>query len=224
MSLTPGARYKAMRLLNGIHEKTGGRSRGVRDVAELETGLTQEESKAAWGDLLVLGLIERFSQEFAARLSVAGVNFIESGRLVAELSGGPPPAEPLRSVFIVRGPGVVVGEAVAQFVEEIHCRAVLLDDPARSIMEQVEAHADVGFAIVLLTTEELGGTAELRPRLNVLMDLGYLLGRLGRANVCAFAVDSELDLPRDMAGVALDSLDASGKWKSTLARLLTPDA
>jgi len=41
-----------MRLLNAIYDKTGGRGRGVKDVTELDTTLTEEEAKAAWRDLI----------------------------------------------------------------------------------------------------------------------------------------------------------------------------
>lgn len=214
--LAPVARRKAMQLLKAIHEKTGGRGRGVRDVTELESGLTPEESRGAWTDLLSLGLIERFSQEFTARLSPAGVDFIDSGRLLAESTLQPANS---RKVFIVRGYDTGAREAVAQFVEEIDFRAIMLDDPAqqgRTIMEQVEAHGEADFAIVLLAPSDLGSA----PSLHILMELGYFLGRLGRTKVCALAIDSAMNLPADLAGVVLESFDPSGGWKSTLRRKL----
>ena len=73
----------AMILLGAIYKKTGGRSRGVRDVAELETGLTAEEARAAWRELLGQGLIERFSQEYAARMSEKGIEVIRSAEAAA---------------------------------------------------------------------------------------------------------------------------------------------
>jgi hypothetical protein len=217
---SPNARGKAMRLLRAIYEKTHGRGRAVRDVTELATDLTDDDAKAAWRVLLDLGLLERFSQDYVARISRAGVEFIDSGQLLAE------EAELTRKVFIVRGPDTEAREAVLRFVEEIGFRAVLLQDqadPGKTIMEQVERLGDVYFAAVLLTPDDLGssaGAAEFRPRMNVLMELGYFLGRLGRGKVCAFAISSAMDLPSDLAGVALQPFDAFGGWKSALSRVL----
>lgn len=203
----------ARRLLLAIFEKTQGRNRGVRDVAELETGLTAEESRLAWRDLLGQGLIERFSLDYAARLSVKGIEFIQSGRLEDQ---------PLRKVLIIHGHGTGARQAVATFLEGIAFQAILLEDQAT--MQQVETHDNVSFAVVLLTREDLGwtagGTRELRPRLEVLMDIGYLIGRFGRAKVCAFAIECPTDLPADLAGVPLERFDSSVAWKSVLTRVL----
>src|SRR5579862_1038351 len=87
----------AVRLLRAIFDKTGGRSRGVRDVAELETGLTGDEARAGWGDLLARGLIERFSTDYSARLSVEGIEFIESH----PIEEATPSQSPARQVLIV---------------------------------------------------------------------------------------------------------------------------
>lgn len=79
----------AIRLLDAIYRKTGGRSRGVRDVTQLETGLTAEQARAAWQELLSQGLIERFSLDYAARMSEKGVEFMSSGG-AAEALADPP--------------------------------------------------------------------------------------------------------------------------------------
>jgi len=59
----------------------------------------------------------------------------------------------------------------------------------RTIIEKFEDHADVAFAVVLLTPDDRGGSAsvpetEYRPRArqNVVLELGFFLGRLR----CAF--------------------------------------
>jgi hypothetical protein len=226
MSFEPVQR-SAMLLLRAIYEKTQGRSRAVRDVTELETGLTPEDSRSAWRDLLDRGLIERFSQDYAARLSVQGLDYIQSDPPLPAPPPEPlPPQVPLRKVFIVHGSDTGAREAVAQFVTEMGLEAVLLGEQAdngRTIMEQVEAHGEVGFAVILMTLEELGysgGTTELRPSMNVLMELGYFMGRFGRTKVRALVINSPMGIATDLAGVALDSLDASGEWRGTLRREL----
>jgi predicted nucleotide-binding protein len=130
-------------------------------------------------------------------------------------------------VFIVHGHETAARESVAEFIRQCDLHAIVLQEPAehgRTLMDQVETHGEAGFAIVLLTPEDLGltpdGSGDLRPRMNVLMELGYFMGRLGRARTCALAVTSTAQLPSDLAGVVLESFDPSGGWKDALRREL----
>lgn len=131
-----------------------------------------------------------------------------------------------RSVFVVHGHDDGAREAVARFVEKIGFQAIILHEQAnrgRTIIEKVEAHGDVGFAVILLTPDDegckKGGTPQPRARQNVLLELGYFIGRLGRENVCAIA-NGTMELPTDFAGVVWETLDAQGGWKSALGREL----
>jgi len=132
-----------------------------------------------------------------------------------------------RKIFIVHGHDVGAREAVARFVESIDFEAIILSEQAnqgRTIIEKIEAHGDVGFAVVLLTPDDVGGKAgeEFRSRVrqNVLLELGYFLGRLGRDRVCALASTQDMEIPTDFAGVVWEPLDKNGGWKQTLAREL----
>lgn len=60
---------------------------------------------------------------------------------------------------------------------------------------------------------------EPRARQNVLLELGYFIGRLGRAKVCALK-RGELEIPSDFAGVVWEKMDAGNGWKLALAREL----
>ena len=53
----------------------------------------------------------------------------------------------------------------------------------------------------------------------VLLELGYFIGRLGRAKVCALKRGT-LEIPSDFAGVVWENMDSSGSWKLALAREL----
>jgi predicted nucleotide-binding protein len=220
--LTP----KAIRLLKGIYEKTGGRSRAVRDVTELETGLSPEDAKAGWRALMAHGLIEGFNVDYAARMSEKGIEFVQTVEIPAETPVEPAVPKLGRKVYIVRGSASGAHQEVMQFLEQAGCQSILLHEQAagRSIMEQADAHSGVEFAIVLLTPADLGitvgGSGDLRPPLNVLMELGYFIGRLGRTKVCAFALDNTMVGAVDLAGVTLRSFDDSGNWKSALSSSL----
>jgi predicted nucleotide-binding protein len=132
-----------------------------------------------------------------------------------------------RKVFIVHGHDEGAREAVARFFDKIGFQAIILHEQAnqgRTVIEKVEAHGDVGFAIVLLTPDDVGCKAgdepKPRPRQNVLLELGYFIGRLGRAKVCTLVTDSEIEWPSDFAGVVWERFDAAGAWKAALGREL----
>lgn len=130
-----------------------------------------------------------------------------------------------RRVFVVHGHEEGPREAVARFLMQVGFEPIILHEQAnqgRTVMEKVEAHGEVGFAVVLLTPDDVGcvkgGTPEPRARQNVLLELGYFLGRLGRAKVCALK-SGALEIPSDFAGVVWESMDSNG-WKQALGREL----
>lgn len=129
-------------------------------------------------------------------------------------------------MFIVHGHDDGARESVARFLEKIGFEPIILHEQAnqgRTVIEKVEAHGDVGFAVVLLTPDDegskRGGAIEYRPRQNVLLELGYFMGRLGRERVCALK-KNDLEIPSDFAGVVWEDMDTSGGWKLSLAREL----
>lgn len=131
----------------------------------------------------------------------------------------------LRKVFVVHGHDEGARETVARFLMQLGFDPIILHEQAnqgRTVMEKVEAHGDVDFAVVLLTPDDegnaKGGTPEPRARQNVLLELGYFLGRLGRDKVCALKRGT-LEIPSDFAGVVWESMDGNG-WKQALGREL----
>ena len=131
-----------------------------------------------------------------------------------------------RRVFIVHGHDGEARETVARFLESIGFDPIILHEQAnqgRTVIEKVEANSDVGFAVVLLTPDDegcsKGGKPEPRARQNVLIELGYFIGRLGRERVCALK-RGEVDIPSDFAGVVWETMDAGNGWKQALGREL----
>jgi predicted nucleotide-binding protein len=135
-------------------------------------------------------------------------------------------AAPSRNIFIVHGHDEAARQTVARFIERIGFEAIILSEQAnqgRTVIEKIEAHGDVGFAVVLLTPDDVGGKGadSLRPRArqNVLLELGYFIALLGRERVCTLA-KGDLEIPTDFAGVVWEPLDDGGAWKTALAREL----
>lgn len=132
-------------------------------------------------------------------------------------------------VFVVHGHDEAARESVARFLERIGIEAVILHEQAtggRTIVEKLEHYADVDFAVVLLTPDDVGGVEtsspdKLQPRArqNVVLELGFFVGKLGRRHVCALYKGS-LELPSDYLGVGYVALDEGGGWRLQLAKEL----
>jgi predicted nucleotide-binding protein len=117
---------------------------------------------------------------------------------------------------------------VALFLERLGIEPVILHEQANrgaTLIEKLERNSDVQFAVVLLTPDDEGRLVApdevLRPRArqNVVLELGYFVGRLGRAKVCAL-YGGEIELPSDWHGVIWVALDDRGAWKMELFREL----
>ncbi len=129
-------------------------------------------------------------------------------------------------VFIVHGHDGEAKAEVARFIEKLGFTPVILHELAskgRTIIEKVESNSDVSFAVVLLTPDdegnEKGKPPEPRARQNVVLELGYFVGRLGRDRVCALR-RGDVEIPSDFDGVVYETYDDHGAWKSKLAKEL----
>ena len=115
-----------------------------------------------------------------------------------------------RSVFLVHGQDSAAENITARFIEKLDLNLIiLLEQPnqGRTIIEKFQDYSDVAFAVVLLTPDDRGGLASLpyesqrqRARQNVIFELGYFIGRLGRNRVCALFSEN-VEIPSDYSGV-----------------------
>lgn len=132
-----------------------------------------------------------------------------------------------RRVFVVHGHDGEARELVARFLKAMDFEPVILHEQPNqggTVIEKFEANSDVGFAVVLLTPDDVGRSIkeeELKPRArqNVLLELGYFIGHLGRDKVCALR-RGDVELPSDYVGVVWEKMDDGGGWKLALAREL----
>jgi predicted nucleotide-binding protein len=116
---------------------------------------------------------------------------------------------------------------VARFVEHAGLRAVILHEQpnaGRTIIEKFEAHGgSASFAVVLLTPDDVGGpsASDLQPRArqNVIGEMFWFAGKLGRKRVCALK-KGNIELPSDFAGLAYTEMDERGAWRAELLREL----
>jgi predicted nucleotide-binding protein len=129
-------------------------------------------------------------------------------------------------VFIVHGRDEAVKQEVARFVEKLDLQPIILHEQpsgGRTIIEKIEAYTNVGFAIILYTPCDIGGLKEEKPTLrdrarqNVVFEHGFLIGKIGRKNVCAL-VKGDMETPNDISGVVFIPMDRH--WKIDLAKEL----
>ena len=130
-------------------------------------------------------------------------------------------------VFIVHGHDDEAKETVARFVENFGIEATILHEQAnrgQTIPEKFEEHAsEAGFAIILLTPDDVGASKDEtddpkpRARQNVVLELGYFWGRLGRGHVCVL-YKGGVELPSDMQGLLYVPMNSPDEWQLQLAR------
>ena len=131
-----------------------------------------------------------------------------------------------KEIFLVHGHDEGSREAVARFLERLGLAPVVLHEHAnrgQTIIEKVEAHSRVGFAVVLLTPDDEGNARGEAPRprarQNVILELGYFLAKLERSRVCAL-LKGDIEVPSDFGGVLYVKMDGSDAWKMALGREL----
>lgn len=131
------------------------------------------------------------------------------------------------SVFIVHGHDEAAKTSVARFLEKLGLKAIILHEQpnkGQTIIEKFESNAaGVGFAIVLLTPDDVAAPKDkpndtsLRARQNVIMELGYFCGTLGRDKVCVL-YKKGVEIPSDYIGVVYTQIDDSDGWHLKLAK------
>lgn len=132
-------------------------------------------------------------------------------------------------IFLVHGHDELALQETARFLEKLEQDVIILREQpnrGRTLIEKFEDYADVGFALVLLTPDDRGGPVTTpyddqkpRARQNVLFELGYFIGRLGRNRVCALYRPG-VEIPSDYSGVLYQEFDEKGAWRLELAREL----
>ena len=153
-----------------------------------------------------------------------------------EPSGSPPSNIKNKSsnkVFIVHGHNHPLKHELAHSLQNAGLDVTILhEQPSRgmTLIEKFAAHAqDAGFAVVLLTADDIGtekppeGLPLLTPMLkkrarqNVVFELGFFIALLGRDRVCAL-YETGVEWPSDLTGIAYVEYDSAGRWIHHVAK------
>lgn len=130
-----------------------------------------------------------------------------------------------KDVFIVHGHDEETLLRVKDFVGTLGLNPIILHekpDEGFTVVEKFEKHSSVSFAIILLTPDDVGfpkGKEDQkrgRARQNVILEMGFFLGKLGRKGVRALYKE-DVEIPSDYGSVLFIKLEEDD-WKLKLAR------
>lgn len=129
-------------------------------------------------------------------------------------------------IFLVHGHNNELKETTARFLEKLGLVPIILHEQSSkglTIIEKFEEYSDVAFAVVLLTPDDIGSAVDKkenlhkRARQNVIFELGYFIGKLGRKNVVGLVKD-DIEIPSDYTGVMYIGIDNNDGWKMILSK------
>ena len=184
------------------------------DLKNLDFDFEQELDKLSEPYLQRLKLFKEFLLDYSSDFS-GGVNLDKKDERIVS-----------NKVFIVHGHNDGIKLEVAQALTKLGLVPIILHEQKsenKTIIEKIEANSDVKFAIVLLTDDDEGKSikeADLKPRArqNVIFEMGYFIGLLGRKNVCCLVNNDKLEKPNDISGIVY--LNYNGNWIIDLAKEL----
>jgi predicted nucleotide-binding protein len=189
---------------------------------EIQQGVDRGRHRAI---SVLQGEVDALKEDLQFSVSAAATGAISASVAeLAELSG---------DIFVVHGRDETAKEQVAAVIQRAGLTPVILHQQAnegKTIIEKFEKHGSTaGFAVVIATPDDVGGLAvashlqpELKPRArqNVIGEMFWFAGRLGRDKVCTL-VKGDIDMPSDVAGVGYTPMDDHGGWKAKLLQELS---
>jgi predicted nucleotide-binding protein len=93
-------------------------------------------------------------------------------------------------------------------------------DKGRTIIDKLIEESELSnFAIAILTPDDLLSNGDYRARQNVILEMGYFIGLLGKERV-RLLVKGDIDIPSDLYGILYEKHDEAGAWKARLAKEL----
>ena len=133
-------------------------------------------------------------------------------------------------IFVVHGHDGEMKQTVARTLEKLGLEPVILHEQpnrGRAIIEKFEDCSEtISFAIILLSPDDKGceannfpESAKLRARQNVILELGYFIGKLGRNKVFVLFKDEiNFEHPSDFVGVLYTPF--KGGWEFEMVKEL----
>ena len=211
----------------------GDRSRYIKDLENIRFhpmlyvgDMTDDDYRPSWnsGRNSLLNLVDTMIEElslFSQAVAPEAGNKAQTPESVME-----------GAVFIVHGHDDEMKEATARLLGKLRLHAIVLHEQPNKGRTVIEKFMDYGqvasFAVVLLSPDDLAHgkdeepeNARYRSRQNVILELGFFLGKLGRPRVVVIHKQAErFEMPSDYSGVLFVPFDDRGTWRYELVREL----
>ena len=163
------------------------------------------------------------SNEHSISQAVALPGGLPENAVIPPSSGAVPQTS---RIFVVHGHNASAKDSVHLFLNQLTGKdAVILHEQGnlgQSLIEKLEsASGTASYAVILLTADDVGKAKNdpkeaPRGRQNVIFEMGYFMGKLGRENV-AVLMEKGVEEPGDIRGMLYIPFDSFGAWKNKLA-------
>lgn len=127
-------------------------------------------------------------------------------------------------VFVVHGSNEDKANTVARQIDlNTDRKAVILHEQpngGNTLIEKLETHGEqAAYAVVILTADDEGAKKgedlQSRARQNVVFEMGFFFGLIGRGRVCVL-YEPGVEQPSDIRGLVYVEWDPAGGWKAKL--------
>jgi len=134
-----------------------------------------------------------------------------------------------KKIFIVHGRNINMRDKVSAMIGKLRLDYLILETESNNgatIIEKfIKNASECRYAIVLFSADDIGkldneqSKCKHRTRQNVILELGYFLGRIGRKNIVILhEVGKDIEKPTDFDGIVYEAFDEFGAWKSKLTK------
>ena len=125
------------------------------------------------------------------------------------------------TVFIIHGHDNTLKMEVQLLLNRAAVNNIVLHEQAdrgRTIIDKLLDETNkAGYAIALLTPDDILENEAKRARQNVILEIGYFIGLLGKERIRLLVKDG-VEVPSDLQGILYEKYEASGSWKIKLLK------
>jgi len=140
----------------------------------------------------------------------------ESARSTLKKVGG-------KTVFIIHGHDQGLKTELQLLLKNAGVACIVLHqeaDMGRTVIDKLtEESEQSNFAVAVLSPDDLLVTGQYRARQNVILEMGYFVGLLGKERV-RLLVKGDIEIPSDLYGILYERYDEPGAWKARLLKEL----
>lgn len=175
----------------------------------------------------LLGLIDEKQKVLESINNILDLCMESAEPIELEKEKKPIPSKENKKIFVVHGHDIGLKDSVARFLKQLKLEPIFIIEgvsEGKTKIENLEIHpSKADYVLVLLSTDDVGAlkghekNQRPRPAQDVILELGYFYGSMGKNRVCALYKD-DLELPSNVSGILWVRMDDAGVWMMKLAR------